>query len=48
MGELRMSVEKDRQNLEDRIQEELADSLDEEFELELGDDLMAAPGRSRS
>jgi polyphosphate kinase len=41
MEELRMSVEKDRQNLADRVQEELADSLDEEFELELGDDLMA-------
>ena len=36
-----MSVEKDRQSLEDRVQEELADSLDEEFELELGDDIMA-------
>ncbi|HTB40730.1 MAG TPA: polyphosphate kinase 2, partial [Reyranella sp.] len=36
-----MSVENDRQSLEERVQEELADSLDEEFELELGDDLMA-------
>jgi polyphosphate kinase 2 len=41
MEGLRMSVEKDRQSLEDRVQEELADSLDEEFELELGDDIMA-------
>src|SRR5229473_2506124 len=38
---MRMSIEKNRQSLEDRVQEELADSLDEEFELELGDDLMA-------
>jgi polyphosphate kinase len=41
MEEVRMSVENDRQSLEERVQEELADSLDEEFELELGDDLMA-------
>ena len=36
-----MSVEKDRQSLEERVQEELADSLDEELELEIGDDIMA-------
>ena len=35
-----MSAEKDHQSLEERVQEELADSLDEEFELELGDDFM--------
>ena len=36
-----MSVESDdRKSLEDRVQEELADSLDEELELELGDDLL--------
>ena len=36
-----MSVDKDRQSLEERVAEELADNLDEEFELEIGDDLMA-------
>jgi len=36
-----MSVEKDRQSLQDRIDEDLIDSIDEELELEIDDDRMA-------
>ena len=36
-----MSVEKDRQRLQDRIDEDLIDSIDEELELEIDDDRMA-------
>jgi polyphosphate kinase 2 (PPK2 family) len=36
-----MSAGKDRQSLEDRVQPELADNLDEELELALGDDLLS-------
>jgi len=41
-----MSIEKNRQSLEDRVQEELADSLDEELKLELGGRPHGAPARS--
>jgi polyphosphate kinase 2 len=37
----RMDAGKDRHSLEDRVQQELADSIDEELEQELGDDLLA-------
>ena len=36
-----MTKESGRENLEERVRRELADSLDEELELELGDELMA-------
>jgi polyphosphate kinase len=38
---MQMSVEKDRQSLQDRINEDLIDSIDEELELEIDDDRMA-------
>ena len=46
-----MNSDLDRETLEERIRRELADGIDEELELELGDEMLARmsePGRKPS